>query len=95
MMTLLHRFAALALILSVLSSLLPEGTLRRTALMAAGLIVALCWMEGLWEALDLPDVPAAPATVLTQSAADTTDLSAAMDVYARQAERAASHDKER
>ena len=40
MLTLLHRFAALTLTLAVLTWLLPEGSVRRTAMLAAG--VWLC-----------------------------------------------------
>ena len=40
MLTLLHRFAALTLTLAVLSWLLPEGSVRRTAMLAAGVAMA-------------------------------------------------------
>ena len=83
MLTLLHRFAALTLTLAVLTWLLPEGSVRRTAMLAAGLMAALCFLEGV---LQLPEAPAAPATVLTETSARAGDLSAAMDVYERQAE---------
>ena len=89
MLTLLHRFAALTLTLAVLSWLLPEGSLRRTAMLAAGLMAALCFLEGVQGLLQLPAVPSAPATILTETSAQAGDLSAAMAVYQRQAE--ASH----
>lgn len=89
MLTLMHRFAALTLTLAVLSWLLPEGSLRRTAMLAAGLMAALCFLEGMQGLLQLPEGPAAPATVLTETSARAGDPSAAMAVYERQA--AASH----
>ena len=48
MMDLLKQFAALSLICSLLLTLLPEGTIRRTAAMAVGLLLLLCWSEGLF-----------------------------------------------
>ena len=88
MLTLLHRFSALTLMLGVLSWLLPEGSLRRTAMMAAGLMAALCFLEGMQGLASLPEGPSAPATVLTDTSARAGDLSAAMAVYERQAEQA-------
>lgn len=86
MLTLMHRFAALTLTLAVLTWLLPEGSVRRTAMLAAGLMAALCFLEGVQGLLQLPEAPAAPATVLTETSARAGDLSAALDVYERQAE---------
>ena len=86
MLTLLHRFAALTLTLAVLTWLLPEGSVRRTAMLAAGLMAARCFLEGVQGLLQLPEAPAAPATVLTETSARAGDLSAALDVYERQAE---------
>ena len=60
MLTLLHRFAALTLTLAVLTWLLPEGSVRRTAMLAAGLMAALCFLEGVQGLLQLPEAPAAP-----------------------------------
>lgn len=86
MLTLLHRFAALTLILSVLHALLPEGVMRRTALMCAGLIAALCWLDALSDLTSLPSL-SIPDTILTDTTVSAGDLSSAMEVYARQAER--------
>ena len=88
MLTLLHRFAALTLVLGAIRTLLPDGTLRRTAMMCAGLIAALCWLDCLNTVLDLPESPLEAASVLTATDTSAGDLSAAMEVYARQAERA-------
>ena len=85
MLTLLHRFAALTLTLGVLSWLLPEGSVRRTAMLAAGLMAALCMLEGAQGLLRLPESPDVPATILTETSARAGDLSAAMAVYERQA----------
>ena len=85
MLTLLHRFAALTLTLGVLSWLLPEGSVRRTAMLAAGLMAALCMLEGAQGLFRLPESPDVPATILTETSARAGDLSAAMAVYERQA----------
>ena len=90
MLTLLHRFTALTLIVGVLSWLLPEGSLRRTAMLAAGLMAALCLMEGVQGLLQLPEGPDAPATILTETSARAGDRSAAMAVYERQAEQSSA-----
>ena len=47
MMELLKRFSALSLVSGLMLSLLPEGSLRRTASMAVGLLMLLCWADGL------------------------------------------------
>ena len=86
MLMLLHHFSTLTLMLGVLSWLLPEGSLRRTAMIAAGLMAALCFWESTQGLLQLPQSPSAPASILTETSARAGDLSAAMAVYARQAE---------
>ncbi len=88
MLTLIHRFAALVLVCGVLMAVLPEGSVRRTAAMVMGLIVALCWLEGLSALLQWPAPAEAPATVLSAAPVDPGDLSAAETVYARQLQRA-------
>ena len=56
MMRLLGGFAALSLISGALSALLPEGSLRRTAAMAIGLMMLIYWASGLEEmARSLPE----------------------------------------
>lgn len=84
MLTLIPRFAALTMIMSILSALLPAGSLRRTALMAAGLFIALCYLEGLQAAFSLPTESILPASALTASGVDAPDISAALEVWARQ-----------
>lgn len=83
MLTLLHRFAALTLLLSALHTLLPDSTMRRTAMMCAGLIVAVCWLDALQESLRLPqpDVPFSSLFTSTEVSAGNPD--AALDVYLR------------
>ena len=49
MMRLLGGFAALSLISGALTALLPEGSLRRTAAMAIGLMMLIYWASGLEE----------------------------------------------
>lgn len=56
MMRLLGGFAALSLISGALTALLPEGSLRRTAAMAIGLMMLIYWASGLEEmARSLPE----------------------------------------
>lgn len=86
MISLMHRFAALTLILAVIHALLPEGAMRRTALMCAGLLLALCYLDAL-PTVELPLNVAEPGSVLSVTEASAGDLTAAMEVYTRQAER--------
>lgn len=80
MMELLKRFAALALVSGVLLTLLPEGSLRRTASMTIGLLMLLCWAEGISSLLAevslLPAGALAPS-LLTQTGLDLTESAAA------------------
>lgn len=65
MLTLLESFAALTLVTSLVLTLLPEGTLRRTAAMVAGLLLLMHWSEGLVSLLKLPQSQPAPTAVLS------------------------------
>ena len=69
-MTLLKTFATMALISGALLMLLPEGTLRKTAALVMGLMLTLCWVEGLLTLFRLPVGGDYPDTVL--SATDTS-----------------------
>ncbi len=75
-MQLLHTFAALTLAAGAVMSLLPEGSIRRSAGMVVGLMMLMCWAEGIAALLDLSFGAASPSTVLTGSGADVTALSA-------------------
>ena len=72
MIQLLRTFSTLALISGAVLTLLPEGSLRKTAAMALGLMITLCWAQGLLKLLDLPDI--SPSVF---SALSPTDLSLA------------------
>lgn len=63
-MALLQTFATLALISSALLVLLPEGSLRRTAALVMGLLLTLCWAQGLMALFQLPDDGGMPETAL-------------------------------
>ncbi len=75
MMDLLGTFAALSLAGTAVLSLLPEGGLKRTASMAVGLLMLLCWAEGIASLLGLsiPDISEgqalAPTSVSVENAA--------------------------
>lgn len=70
MMSLLHSFASLTLVSVLVLTLLPEGTLRRTASMAVGLLMLLLWAEGLPALFSLPDAAPSPASILAPTGAD-------------------------
>ena len=92
MLTLLHPFAALTVITGVLSWLLPEGSLRRTALLSASLLTAVCLLECAQAFFSLPHGTDTPSTVFTETSVQPDDLSAAIAVYTRQAEAANAQD---
>lgn len=64
MLELLKQFAALALMSGIVTSLLPEGTMKRTASMVIGLLMLLCWAEGLAGLLAIPSIASLPDTLL-------------------------------
>lgn len=66
-MALLKTFATLALISSALLVLLPEGSLRRTAALVMGLLLTLCWAQGLLGLIQLPLGGDMPDTVLSST----------------------------
>ena len=84
-MALLRPFATMALISGALLMLLPEGSLRKTAALVMGLLLTLCWAEGLMGLLRLPETGLAPDTAL--SATGVTIQSAAEDAAIDLAER--------
>ena len=73
-MTLLKAFAAMALLASALLMLLPEGSLRRTAALVMGLMLTLCWAEGLLALLRLPEGGALPDSALVPTGATLETL---------------------
>jgi len=76
MMHLLQSFASLALLSGVLLTLLPEGSLRRTASMAVGLLMLTLWADGLSALLMRPETVSNPApNLLTSTGADLTTAS--------------------
>lgn len=78
-MTLLKTFATMALLSGALLMLLPEGSLRKTAALVMGLLLTLCWVEGLLALFRLPIGGAYPDTVLT---ATDTSVQAIVDELA-------------
>ena len=64
-MALLKTFATLAILAGALLMLLPDGSLRRTAALVMGLLLTLCWAEGLAGLVDLPEGGALPDTPLS------------------------------
>ena len=63
MMKLLTAFAALAMAGTTILSLLPDGSLKRTAGMAVGLITLMCWAEGIALLLQIDQSTTIPPTV--------------------------------
>ena len=66
-MALLKTFATMALIAGALLMLLPEGSLRKTAALVMGLMLTLCWAEGLMALFQLPEGGAYSGTALTST----------------------------
>lgn len=83
-MELIRSFAALSLACGAALLLLPEGSLRRTASLAMGLVLALCWLQGLMGLFRLNLDVDAPETILAPSAA-SPDASAALSALASHA----------
>lgn len=65
MMKTLTTFAALSMAGTVMLSLLPEGSLKRTAGMVIGLLTLMCWAEGVAGLLGIEMDVSVPPTVLT------------------------------
>ena len=64
MLDTLATFAALSMAGTVILSLLPDGGLKRSAGLAIGLLMILCWAEGISGMLDIPFTAKAPAEIL-------------------------------
>ncbi|MBQ7850377.1 MAG: hypothetical protein IJ343_11685 [Clostridia bacterium] len=64
-MELLKRFAILTLVTGTLLSLLPDGSIRRTAAMAAALLMLLYWAEGVGTMLQACSSLTLPASLQT------------------------------
>lgn len=61
----LHPFIALALCCSMVTTLLPEGSLKRTAALVIGLMLTLCWAECLTGLFRWPETTAVTAGLLS------------------------------
>lgn len=84
-MELILPFAALSMCCAAAISLLPEGSLRKTAMLAMGILLVAVWAEGLSGILSPPTAMDAPDTVLTDVA--FAPSSSAQEVYLRRAEK--------
>lgn len=72
----LHPFIALTLCGGVVLSLLPEGSLRRTAALVLGLVLTLCWTENAAGLFHWPTLPDPPATALVRTGFDVAQVQA-------------------
>lgn len=63
----LHPFIALALCSGAVMTLLPQGSLRKTAALVIGLMMTLCWAECVASLLDWPDWTLSSAPALTET----------------------------
>lgn len=80
MIELLRTFSALALISGAVLTLLPEGSMRKTAAMALGLMITLCWAQGLFALLDLPDISPSMLSALSPTELSLADAEALAQV---------------
>ena len=64
MMEILSTFAALSMAGTVILSLLPEGSIKRTAAMVTGLLTLMCWAEGIAGLMDIELSASMPESVL-------------------------------
>ena len=63
----LHPFISLSLCCGIVLSLLPQGSLRRTAALVLGLMLTICWAESLAGLLRIPAAAQVTATMLAPS----------------------------
>lgn len=76
MIDLLRAFSTLTLISSAVLILLPEGSLRKTASLVLGLMITLCWAQGLMDMLDLPDFSPDSTSALASTSLSLADAEA-------------------
>ena len=63
----LHPFIALALCCGAVMTLLPQGSLRKTAALVIGLVMTLCWAECVASLMKWPDFDLGATQVLTET----------------------------
>ena len=65
MMQMLLTFAGLVMCTSAMLSLLPQGGLRRTASLVAGLMILSAWFVSVAGTMVLPSLPELPETLFS------------------------------
>ena len=73
----LFSFAALSIAGSVVLSLLPHGSLRKTAAMVIGLLTMLCWAEGFLGLLNWTGGSQSDITVLMPTSVTLSSMTSA------------------
>lgn len=63
----LHPFIALTLCCGVILTLLPDGSLRRTAALVIGLMMTLCWADSLSTLFKWPSITQTSGSMLTDT----------------------------
>lgn len=68
MIDLLRAFSTLSLISGAILTILPDGSLRKTAALTLGLMLMLCWVQGLTDILRLPQADFSQSSALSATA---------------------------
>lgn len=66
-MSMLFTFAGLAMCVSAVCALLPNGSLKKTASLVLGLSLLVFWLETVVSGWSLPQLDAPPETLLTET----------------------------
>lgn len=81
-MQMLFTFAGLVMCSSVVLALLPQGGIRKTASLVAGLMILSVWLSSLSGTLKLPSFPDLPDSLFTSL--EAADIQVRQTAYLQQ-----------